>query len=453
MPSSLPPPSPDRNNPRPYRPNDADADPSRVHRLQDSKRPIGGPFGPGNKKKRDEAAKKWRGGSGGDRTPDNRFDNRARDDRDNPNAGNRSAAVNRDNRPGGRGGFGPNRPNDRPNDRPQGNGYGKSFDGPYKKPSLVPDSQRLAPSAPPPSQLATRNSQPPQTDWGDVAEWYDNLVGDEGSEFHQQVVLPGTLRLLGDVAGRKILDIACGQGVLCRQLVAKGAEMTGVDAAAELLDAARKRGPETIVYKYADATALDGIQDASFDAATCLLAIQNIQSVFGVCAAAARVLKPDGHLVIVMMHPAFRSPKATQWGWDGDVQYRRVDRYLLPRKEPIITHPGKPVAEGGGQYTWTFHRPIGDYVKCLRNAGLLVDSLEEWASHKHSDSGPRAPAENVARKEIPMFLALRAVKVVRSQTPTSPAQSDHTPSVKPAISEAPSPELPASETPLPETPA
>jgi hypothetical protein len=89
------------------------------------------------------------------------------------------------------------------------------------------------------------------------------------------------------------------------------------------------------------------------------------------------------------------------------VQYRRIDRYLLPRKSPIVTHPGS----APDQYTWTFHRPIGHYVKALRGAGLLVDALEEWPSHKTSAPGPRAAAENTARKEIPMFLALRAVKV------------------------------------------
>jgi hypothetical protein len=80
---------------------------------------------------------------------------------------------------------------------------------------------------------------------------------------------------------------------------------------------------------------------------------------------------------------------------------------LLPRKSPIVTHPGKTP----DVYTWTFHRPIGAYVKAMRNAGLLVDALEEWPSHKVSEPGPRAAAENTARKEIPMFLALRAVKI------------------------------------------
>ncbi|MBC8105126.1 MAG: SAM-dependent methyltransferase, partial [Anaerolineae bacterium] len=123
----------------------------------------------------------------------------------------------------------------------------------------------------------------------------------------------------------------------------------------------------------------------------------------------ARALREAGRFVIVMMHPAFRGPKETAWGWDETqkVQYRRVDRYLIPRKSPIVAHPGK----APDVYTWTFHKPIESYVRAARNAGLLIDALEEWPSHKISDSGPRAHAENVARKEIPMFLAVRAVKV------------------------------------------
>ena len=70
-------------------------------------------------------------------------------------------------------------------------------------------------------------------------------------------------------------------------------------------------------------------------------------------------------------------------------------------------HPGS----APDQYTWTFHRPLSSYIRALRQAGLLVDAMEEWPSHKNSTSGPRAAAENTARKEIPMFMAMRAVKV------------------------------------------
>jgi hypothetical protein len=83
-----------------------------------------------------------------------------------------------------------------------------------------------------------------------------------------------------------------------------------------------------------------------------------------------------------------------------------VDRYLVPRKTPIVAHPGSAPEV----YTWTFHKPIELYVKALRQAGLVIDALEEWPSHKISEPGGRAAAENIARKEIPMFLAIRAIK-------------------------------------------
>jgi ubiquinone/menaquinone biosynthesis C-methylase UbiE len=241
-----------------------------------------------------------------------------------------------------------------------------------------------------------------------VAAWYDELVGESGSEYHREVVIPGTLRLLGLKAGDACLDVACGQGVLCRVLFGLGVRVTGVDAAEELIRLARQRSEAGIQYRVGDARDLSSLPAGAFAAVTCILAIQNIHPILPVFQSVQRVLAPGGRLVMVMMHPCFRGPKETAWGWDESrrVQYRRVDRYLLPRKAPIVTHPGS----APDQYTWTFHKPIEAYVKALRHAGLLIDAIEEWTSHKTTQAGPRAAAENASRKEIPLFMAVRAVK-------------------------------------------
>src|SRR5690348_234091 len=97
------------------------------------------------------------------------------------------------------------------------------------------------------------SKKPLKTDWGEVADWYDQLVGESGSEYHREVVLPGVLRLLDPKPGQKVIDLACGQGVLCRILHTKGAEVTGIDAADGLIRAARERGPTDIRYQVADA--------------------------------------------------------------------------------------------------------------------------------------------------------------------------------------------------------
>ncbi|HEY7118376.1 MAG TPA: methyltransferase domain-containing protein [Tepidisphaeraceae bacterium] len=302
----------------------------------------------------------------------------------------------------------------------------------HRKPPPAPRNPGVIrkPGGPPPAGAAA-GQEPAPTHWGDVAEWYDQLVGEEGSEYHRHVVLPGAVRLLAAKAGDQVLDIACGQGVLCRMLARQGVQASGVDAAVNLIRLANDRnaqippGTARPVYRVGDVRELSpAFGEDHFDAAACLLAIQNINPIGPVFESVARVLKPMGRFVVVMMHPAFRGPKETSWRWDDKrkVQYRRVDRYLLPRKIPIVTHPGK-----SQDYTWTFHKPIEAYVKAARNAGLLIDALEEWTSHKTSTSGPRAPAENVAREEIPLFLAIRAVKIsppTVSEAPDVPATAE-----------------------------
>lgn len=269
-----------------------------------------------------------------------------------------------------------------------------------------------------------------KTDWENVADWYDKLVGEKGSEFHQKIVLPGVMKMLRPAAGERALDVACGQGILCRLLAEAGSDVVGVDASRSLIAAAKKRdgsaaqesrgvpapgraeaGPAQprIEYHVGDARELSFLADKSFDMAACVLAIQNIHPIQPVFEHVARVLKTSGRFVMVMMHPCFRITGQSAWGWDEkeNIQYRRIDGYLLPRKTPIAAHPGSDP----GVYTWTFHKPLEAYVKVLGRSGLAIDALEEWASHKTSTSGPRAHAENVARKEIPMFLALRAIKI------------------------------------------
>jgi hypothetical protein len=114
--------------------------------------------------------------------------------------------------------------------------------------------------------------------------------------------------------------------------------------------------------------------------------------------------------VTVLTHPAFRIPRQSGWGRDEDrkLLFRRVDRYLSPLKIPIDMRPFKLPEQ---QVTWTYHRPIQTYVNSLAEAGLWTNALEEWPSPRASQPGPTARAENRARGEFPLFLALRAVLV------------------------------------------
>lgn len=244
------------------------------------------------------------------------------------------------------------------------------------------------------------------TAWDQAARWYDALVGDHGSDYQKDIIMPGAIKLMNMKKGDRVLDLACGQGVFSRYLSAKGMRVEGLDVSEELLRLARARSKPSILFHLADARKTDTFKPAQFDAVVCLLALQNMEEIAPTFQNVARWLKPGGRFVMVVTHPCFRIPRQTHWGWDEEkkIEYRRVDRYASNLAIPIITPP----LAGSTGHTTTYHRSLQNYFSALAGAGLWVESLEEWASKKESQPGKRAKAENRARQEIPLFLSLCA---------------------------------------------
>jgi ubiquinone/menaquinone biosynthesis C-methylase UbiE len=243
-----------------------------------------------------------------------------------------------------------------------------------------------------------------------VAEWYDEHLEDSADSFQAKVILPNLTRILDPRPGMKILDIACGQGFFSRVFAQAGAEVVGCDISPELIGLARSK-PGAPHFEVAPADALKFAADGSFDVATIILALQNIENLQGALAEASRALKKGGRLILVLNHPAFRIPQASGWGWDDDAkaQYRRIDAYMSDARMKIDMAPGE-TDPAKKRSTVSFHRPLQSYFKALNKAGFAVARLEEWISHRKSQKGPRQEAEDRARKEIPMFVMLEAVK-------------------------------------------
>jgi ubiquinone/menaquinone biosynthesis C-methylase UbiE len=245
------------------------------------------------------------------------------------------------------------------------------------------------------------------TSWEKVAGWYNELLKGEGT-YQKELILPNLLRLMDIRRGETVLDLACGQGFFAREFAKLDAKVIGVDASRALIAIARKNSPKEIDFHIASADSLTFIKEGSVDKIAIVLALQNIENVAGILKQCSHILKNVRMIYIVLNHPAFRIPKSSSWGWDEreQAQYRRIDSYLSEAKIEIDMHPGEKRSER----TLSFHRPLQYYFKALNKAGFCVTALEEWNSHKRSEPGPRAKAEDLVRKEIPLFLCLVAKK-------------------------------------------
>ncbi len=242
------------------------------------------------------------------------------------------------------------------------------------------------------------------TSWGDVATWYDDYLGGEDT-YQAKVIAPNLMRILSIKEGERVLDVGCGQGYFTREVLKHTKHVMGADISKELIAKAKAQTPG-VQFHITPAHKLAFAGNAQFDAALCVLALQNMEDIGAVFKEVKRVLKPGGRFVFVLNHPAFRVLKRSSWGFDEDTktQYRRIDGYLSAAKVAVDMAPGRVRKSE----TISYHRSLQDFVKALHGAELSVTRLEEWISHKQSQKGPRQKAEDTARREIPLFMCIEA---------------------------------------------
>ncbi|MER6951570.1 class I SAM-dependent methyltransferase [Nonomuraea sp. NPDC000554] len=128
---------------------------------------------------------------------------------------------------------------------------------------------------------------------------YHGVLGDYFAEhadispYNAYTDRPAMLDLVGDVAGAKILDVGCGAGHYAAELLARGAEVVGVDGSATLLDHARARaGRRAKLLLHDLEEPLDFAGDASFDGVVCALVLHHVTRRAQLLGELRRVLRP-----------------------------------------------------------------------------------------------------------------------------------------------------------------
>jgi len=147
----------------------------------------------------------------------------------------------------------------------------------------------------------TENADPAElAKFSDLAHrWWD--TESEFRPLHQ--INPLRLAWIDDIvplAGKRVLDIGCGGGILADAMARKGAEVLGIDLAGKALKVAQLHALEAqtqgVSYREVSAEALAVEKPESFDVVTCMEMLEHVPDPSSVVRACATLVKPGGHV-------------------------------------------------------------------------------------------------------------------------------------------------------------
>ncbi|VVB79327.1 Ubiquinone biosynthesis O-methyltransferase [uncultured archaeon] len=204
-------------------------------------------------------------------------------------------------------------------------------------------------------------------------DYYKTRKEKEGAPdfFNTNLEMPTTLKLLGNVKNKKILDLGCGPGFYLKILANKKARVKGIDISEESVKIARKENPD-IEIKIGDVTKKLPYKDSEFDIVLASLILDHIEDWTQVLKKIKRVLKKEGIFVFSTYNPITYKEKKKKWFFKT---FREIEGYFDEdwRNEEWEREYGIRKIGKIGHH----HKTYGTIVRFLVNSGFELIDYED----------------------------------------------------------------------------
>lgn len=233
--------------------------------------------------------------------------------------------------------------------------------------------------------------------WESNAEAWTRLTRAGYDVYRDALHTPAFLRMLPDVAGKRGLDVGCGEGNGTRVLAGIGAKMAGVDIAPTMIRHAEEeelRELLGVLYYVADASALP-FSDSEFEFVAAFMSLMDVDDLAGALKEIHRVLIPGGFLQFSILHPCFSPPlRKVHRNEDGTVRSVELGGYFA-HTEQMETWTFSSLPEEERKTVRPFdtpyrHFPLSEWVNMLITVGFVIEQVAE----------PKATAEEAAEEPI-----------------------------------------------------
>jgi SAM-dependent methyltransferase len=253
------------------------------------------------------------------------------------------------------------------------------------------------------AKLAQRANR---ADWDRASDDYQREHGDflrdVGFVWSPEGLDEAEVRLLGDVSGRRVLEVGCGAAQCSRWLTSQGAEVVGVDLSFRQLQHSRRIDSETgitVPVVCATATSLP-LADQSFDlACSAFGALPFLIEIGMALAEVHRVLRPGGRFAFSVVHPVRRMlpDDPTEAGLTVMRSYFDRTPYVELDEQglPSYVEP---------------HHTLADWIEAILRSGLAVERFvePEWPPGHHRLWGGWGPDRGALVPGTAIFVTKRA---------------------------------------------
>jgi ubiquinone/menaquinone biosynthesis C-methylase UbiE len=250
--------------------------------------------------------------------------------------------------------------------------------------------------------------------WDALSLWYDSKQGENGDLWHRSLIDPVLIKLVGDVKGKDVLDLGCGNGYLSRRFAKAGGRVRAIDSSSAMIERAKSHDTQnnpSIEYALASANNLGLFEGENFDIVFANMTLMDFEDAEGAIKEVSRVLRRGGRFVASLSHPCFDNGRNSAWimektigeKWLETKLYRRIRAYRQPSSEEF---PWR-ISEAETGWTRGYHRPLNWYARVFKAAGLAITALEE-----PEPTGEFMDKDSEAAwfLEVPLHMVIEALK-------------------------------------------